>query len=195
MKTPASLLERLRQPADPAAWERFVALYAPLIYSWGRRAGLQDADAADLVQDVLVTLVRALPSFTYDQHKSFRRWLRTVTLNKWRDRCKLRAARPLPGDAGLEEAASPEDPDAFWEAEYRRHLVGRALEVMRAEFQPATWKACWELVVAGRPAAEVASELGMTPGASSSACAASWAGCSIEGRMEAAGGARGNRAP
>ncbi len=58
MKTPASLLERMRQPANPDAWERFVALYAPLIYSWGCRAGLQDADAADLVQEVLVALMR-----------------------------------------------------------------------------------------------------------------------------------------
>ena len=73
MKTPARLLERLRRPEEPEAWERFFALYAPLIYSWGRRAGLQDADAADLVQDVLVALVRALPTFTYDRHKSFRR--------------------------------------------------------------------------------------------------------------------------
>jgi RNA polymerase sigma-70 factor (ECF subfamily) len=165
MKTPASLLDRLRQPAEPEAWERFVALYAPLIYSWGRRAGLQDADAADLVQDVLATLVRALPSFSYDQHRSFRRWLRTVTLNKWRDRRKTRAAQPLPGDDGLEEVVSPEDPDAFWETEYRRHLVDRALQVMQADFQPATWKACWQYVVEGRPAVVVAAELGLTPGA------------------------------
>ena len=54
--------------------DAFVALYAPLIYSWGCRAGLQDADAADLVQEVL-SLIRALPTFAYDRHKSFRRWL------------------------------------------------------------------------------------------------------------------------
>ena len=165
MKTPASLLERLRQPAKPGDWERFVALYAPLIFSWGRRAGLQDADAADLVQDVLLTLVHALPTFRYDRHKSFRRWLRTVTLNKWRDRRKKADLKPLPGANGLQDAVSPEDPDAFWEAEYRRHLVGRALQVMQADFQPATWKACWEYVVEGRPAAAVAAELGLTVGA------------------------------
>jgi DNA-directed RNA polymerase specialized sigma24 family protein len=89
-RTPASLLERLRRPGDPDAWARFVALYMPLIYSWGRRVGLQEQDADDLVQDVLLALVRALPSFQYDRHKSFRRWLRTITLNKWRDRCKQR---------------------------------------------------------------------------------------------------------
>ena len=52
-QTPVSLLERLRQPGDQEAWQRFVELYGPLIYAWSRRAGLQDQDAADLVQDVL----------------------------------------------------------------------------------------------------------------------------------------------
>src|ERR1700686_2389829 len=84
-KTPSSLLERLRQPFEPEAWGRFVALYTPLIYSWGRRVGLQEQDAADLVQEVLVTLLQVLPSFSYDHQRSFRRWLRTVTLNKWRN--------------------------------------------------------------------------------------------------------------
>src|SRR5262245_15322932 len=64
-KTPSSLLERLRLPGDPAAWARFVALYAPLIYGWGLRAGLQESDAADLAQEVLVTLLQVLPTFTY----------------------------------------------------------------------------------------------------------------------------------
>ena len=69
-KTPSSLLERLRQPFEAAAWEQFVSLYTPLIYSWGRRVGLQEQDAADLVQDVFVTLVQVLPTFTYDRHKA-----------------------------------------------------------------------------------------------------------------------------
>src|SRR5438874_1167415 len=86
--TPASLLERLRQPFEPEAWARFVSLYTPLIFSWARRVGLQEQDAADLVQEVFVTLLQVLPTFTYDRHRSFRRWLRTVTLNKWRNNRK-----------------------------------------------------------------------------------------------------------
>lgn len=85
MDTPASLLERLRQPAPESAWTRFVQLYTPLLFFWARRLGLRDADAADLVQDVLVLLVRKLPEFSYDRNKSFRAWLRTVTLNCWRN--------------------------------------------------------------------------------------------------------------
>src|SRR2546421_13117696 len=71
MDTPASLLERLRQPAAPAAWNRFVELYTPVLYAWTRRLGLQPADAADLVQDVFTILVQKLPTFQYDKQKSF----------------------------------------------------------------------------------------------------------------------------
>src|SRR5438552_17277524 len=78
--TPVSLLERLHQPAADEAWQRFVKLYTPLLYHWACRVGLQGADAADLVQDVLTLLVQKLPEFKYDSQKSFRAWLRTVML-------------------------------------------------------------------------------------------------------------------
>src|ERR1700733_6355797 len=102
-QTPVSLLERLRQPGAQEAWDRFVEIYSPLIYAWSRRAGLQDQDAADLVQDVLLTLVQAMPTFVYDRHKSFRGWLRTITLNKWRDVCKKQGRGG--GDALLAQVA------------------------------------------------------------------------------------------
>jgi RNA polymerase sigma-70 factor (ECF subfamily) len=82
--TPVSLLEQLRRPGDQASWVRFVRLYYPLIYDWARRAGAGPEDAADLVQDVLTVLIRKLPEFEYDSSKTFRGWLRTVTLNAWR---------------------------------------------------------------------------------------------------------------
>jgi len=163
-RTPASLLQRLREANAPEAWERLVLLYTPLIYTWARQAGLQESDAADLVQDVFVTLVQTLPSFDYDRRKSFRRWLRTITLNKWRDRQKKR--QPATGDpAILQEELSAPDEEQFWEVDYRKQLVQRALSIMSRDFQPATWKAFWEQVVEGRPAAEVAAELGLTIGA------------------------------
>jgi RNA polymerase sigma-70 factor (ECF subfamily) len=164
--TSASLLERLRLPTDEAAWERFVQLYTPLIYYWARHLGLQPSDAADLVQDVLTALVRKLPEFDYDRHRSFRNWLRTVTLNCWRNNRRRRAVPVLDSPAAdLADPASRDPAGAFEEAEYRNHLVARVLELMRAEFQPGTWKACWEHVVSGRSAAEVAAELGMSEGA------------------------------
>jgi RNA polymerase sigma-70 factor (ECF subfamily) len=164
--TPASLLDRLRQPFDPEAWARFVALYTPLIYSWGRRVGLQDQDASDLVQDVFVTLLQVLPTFSYDRHRSFRRWLRTITLNKWRNTRKRWQETIMRGKGeDLDLEAGADGVEALWEAEYQQHLAGQALRIMRADFQETTWKACWETVAAGRPAAEVAAELGLTVGA------------------------------
>jgi RNA polymerase sigma-70 factor, ECF subfamily len=165
-QTPVSLLERLRQANAPEAWERLVLLYTPLIYSWARQAGLQEADAADLVQDVFVTLVQTLPTFDYDRQKSFRRWLRTITLNKWRDRQRKRARQPVSGEAALlQEPAAAADIEHFWEVEYRQQLVHRALAIMSRDFQPATWKAFWQQAVEGRPAEAVAADLGLTVGA------------------------------
>ncbi len=93
----------------------------------------------------------------------FRGWLRTVIVNKWRDRCRRQAPLPVGGAEGLlGELPAPED-EAFGEAEYRRHLVQRALELMQVEFPPKMWQACWAHIVDGRPAAEVAAELGIAP--------------------------------
>jgi RNA polymerase sigma-70 factor (ECF subfamily) len=84
--TSVSPLQQLRQPHDKEAWARFLKLYAPLLSYWAKRAGLQEQDAADLVQDVFTTLVEWLSVFTYDRHRIFRGWLPTVLLNKWRNR-------------------------------------------------------------------------------------------------------------
>ena len=164
--TPPSLLERLRQPGDQEAWERFVELYTPLIFYWARGVGLQDQDAADLVQDVFTLLVQKLAEFNYDEHKSFRGWLRTVTLNLWRNDQRRRAEQPVDADGPIMSGlASPDEAEKLWEAEYRDHLVQRALEVMQREFEPSTWQAFWECTANGRPAAEVAAQLGMSVGA------------------------------
>jgi RNA polymerase sigma-70 factor (ECF subfamily) len=164
--TSASLLERLRRPDDHEAWGRFVRLYTPLLYYWLRRAGLQEHDAGDVVQDVLLHLVQKFPEFQYDCTRRFRSWLRTVTLNKPRDRRKRRAPALLGSDdRAVNGEAVPDEVALFAEDEYRRHLTAQALELMQAEFAPATWRACWAHAVEGRPAAEVAAELGLTPGA------------------------------
>jgi RNA polymerase sigma-70 factor (ECF subfamily) len=163
--TSVSLLERLRQPSQQEAWGRFVELYTPLLYYWARQLGLQEQDAADLVQDVFMTLVRKLPEFSYDQNKSFRGWLRMVTLNKWREHRRRQARQPRGEPGALPDQAVPDEAEAFWEAEYRQHLVERALHLMQAECPPRPGTAGWVCAVAGRPAAEVAAELGIREGA------------------------------
>jgi RNA polymerase sigma-70 factor, ECF subfamily len=159
------LLERLRQPAPDQAWERFVELYAPLLYYWARRTGCQEADAADLVQEVLLLLMRKLPEFHCDKQRSFRGWLRTVAHNCWRN-LRRKAELPFAPEAlNLDNLAAPQADDPFWEGEFHPRLVSRALELMKAEFHTPTWKACWECVVVGKPAAQVAGELGLSIGA------------------------------
>jgi RNA polymerase sigma-70 factor (ECF subfamily) len=162
--TSVSLLDRLRQPGEEDSWTRFVKLYSPLLYSWAHRLGLQDPDAADLVQEVFALLVQKLPGFRYNPGSSFRSWLRTITLNRWRDRGRRRVPATLgPDEQTLVQLAAPEE-EAFGEAEYRQYLASRAFQLMQTEFAPGTWKACWEHVVAGRPAADVAAELGISVG-------------------------------
>jgi RNA polymerase sigma-70 factor (ECF subfamily) len=161
--TSVSLLQRLRRPDDPAAWDRFVRLYTPLLYGWARRLGLQPADAADLVQEVFVVLVRKLPEFQYNPRQRFRGWLWTVTVNKYREsrRRQAVAVAQTHGDAQPEPSV-PDPAEAMAEAEYRHYLVQRALRLLQAEFPPATWKAYREHILEGRPAADVAADLGVS---------------------------------
>jgi RNA polymerase sigma-70 factor (ECF subfamily) len=160
--TTRSLLERLRQRDAHEAWQRFVELYTPLLQFWARRLGLRAPDVDDLVQEVFRTLLQKLPALELRPGGTFRGWLRVVTRNMW---CNLRRQRVLPQ---VDSAVLQEVHDAaeqFWEVDFRRYLVKRALDVMQADFQPTTWKACWEVVAHGRAASEVARELGLTVGA------------------------------
>ncbi len=158
--TSASLLERLKQRGDSAAWDRFVTLYTPLLYHWLRGSGLNEHDAADLVQEILAKLVVELPSFDYERNMSFHGWLRTVALNCRRDLQKRKVPTNL-GDADG-EAFVPDPLEAFIEREYRDHLAIRAMHIIKSDFKPQTWQTVWDLVVEGKSASEVAASAGMT---------------------------------
>lgn len=161
--TNASLLQRLHRPEEKEAWPRFVQLYTPLLFHWARKLGLQDPDARDLIQEVFVRLVKKLPTFQYQAGKSFRAWLHTVLLNKWRDNLR-RQAPAIGGNENLDQHPDSLNPDEPAEEEYRRHLVAQALHLMKVEFPQKLWQACWEHVVNGKPAAQVAQELGIAEG-------------------------------
>lgn len=162
--TSLTLLERLQSPGDEEAWARFARLYTPLLYYWCRRSGLQEQDAADLVQEVFVLLVRKLPDFRYDRERSFRNWLRTVTLNKWRESQRRRAAEPGPAGADVNEVPAILDEWRLDETEFRRQLVANALPLIEHEFSPREWQAFHRHVVDGLPAAQVATQLGVRVG-------------------------------
>jgi RNA polymerase sigma-70 factor (ECF subfamily) len=163
--TSITLLEQLRVQPDDAAWNRLVQLYTPLLFSWAQKAGLQAHDAADLVQDVFTVLLQTLPTFHYDPKGRFRGWLKTITCNKLRDR-KRRAA--LAQQQPLEQCPEPalaDTAEELWEREYHKELTQRALQLIQADFAPTTWQACWEFVAKGRPASEIAHELGISENA------------------------------
>src|SRR4051812_15523775 len=146
--TQASLLVRLGNAADAPAWGQFVDLYAPPVYACARRHGLQDADAADVTQDVLRAVHGAFRRGDYDPDRGpFRGWLFTVVRNKLRDFLTARARRR--GVAGrLDEVPARDgDPAAEFEQECERRLFAWAAEQIRGRVRPATWQAFWRTAV------------------------------------------------
>jgi RNA polymerase sigma-70 factor (ECF subfamily) len=168
--TRASLLLRLRDPRDEGAWGEFVQLYAPLVYGYARKQGLQDADAADLSQEVLRAVAGAVGRLEYDPSRgSFRNWLFTVVrrkLSNWRRDGKGRARGS--GDPAtqqlLEQCPAPEG-GAAWEAEWQRRLFAWACVQARRGVTDATWQAFWRTAVDGEPIKQVAADLGLTAAA------------------------------
>lgn len=167
--TRPSLLVRPRDPCDGSAWREFVALYAPVIYRFARRQGLQDADAADLTQDVLQAVNGAIERFDYDPDRgTFRGWLFTLVHRRMCDWLRRQKHQPAgSGDTGLREqleAVSASQTDV-WEDEYRRRLLALAAEKARTIFAEVTWQAFKRTALLGREPAEVAQELGLSLGA------------------------------
>ena len=171
--TRESLLVRIRDGRDHEAWRQFVELYAPLVYGFARKRGLQDADAADVMQDVLRSVARAAGRLNYDPSRgTFRGWLYTVARNKvfnFLDAGKNRLGRGS-GDTGVREKLEAQpDPEsslaASWEEEYERSLADVAMRRVQAEVQPATWKAFWQTAVEGRSAREAGEAVGLSAGA------------------------------
>ena len=167
--TRPSLLVRLRDARDELAWSQFVEIYAPLVYGFARKHGLQDADAADVTQDVLRSVAGAAKKLEYDpQRGSFRGWLFTVVRNRLRDfwagqarQCQGSGDRDA--DRRLQELPAPEeDQQSVWEQEYEQQLFHWAAAQVRADFQDSTWQAFWQTAVQGKSGKEVAKGLGMT---------------------------------
>jgi RNA polymerase sigma factor (sigma-70 family) len=167
--TRPSLLLRLRDNQDHAAWTEFGEVYGPLIYGFFRRQGLQDADAADVMQEILRVVAVAIKQLEYDPERgSFRAWLFVVARNQL---LRFRARQDRPGrgtgdssdQRRLEDVPAREDePDAEWDEEYERRRFAWAAERVRGQVQPATWQAFWRTAVEGQSGQEVAEALGMS---------------------------------
>jgi RNA polymerase sigma-70 factor (ECF subfamily) len=154
------------------AWQQFVELYGSLVYGFVRRRGLQDADAADLTQEVLQAVSQTMGRWQYDPSQgTFRGWLFAMTRNKMARFLKRRQRQPVgSGDSAaqerLNEEASPDaDSEKAWDQEYQQQLFRVAAEQIRGNFTPTTWQAFWLTAVEGKSAAEAGATVGLSPGA------------------------------
>src|SRR5262245_2510032 len=154
LQTRPSLLVRLRDPRDQEAWRTFLDLYAPLLYGFGRKNGLQDADAADLTQAVLQAVSSSIGRLEYDPARgTFRGWLFGVARNqlgKWRrSQREPRGSGDTDDLQRLVEHPAPEEAD-WWEHEYKRQCFLVAAERVRPQVNEAAWRAFWQTAVEGR---------------------------------------------
>jgi RNA polymerase sigma-70 factor (ECF subfamily) len=162
--TRASLLVRLSDSADGAAWEEFVGIYGPLVFAAIRRRGFDHADAEDLAQRVFARVFRGLRTFEYAPGRGrFRDWLGAIVkheaIREYRAKGRKPAALLPPEelDAVTDEAADPEWADAF-----QAHLYVVALRRCRERFEARTWAVFEQVWLDGRPASEVAAAMGMS---------------------------------
>jgi RNA polymerase sigma factor (sigma-70 family) len=167
-QTHETLLARLAQSGgdNQAAWLEFVDRYGRKIHRWCLRWGLQDADAQDVTQIVLLKLAQEMKEFTYDPKRSFRAWLKTVTHNTWQNfvRSRRTAALADGGDAAkerLESITARDDLSHELEATFDLELMEIAMQRVRLRAASRTWRAFVMTAVEGIPAAEVASRLDM----------------------------------
>jgi RNA polymerase sigma-70 factor (ECF subfamily) len=170
--TRASLLARLGDPEDRAAWRQFVELYGSLVYGFARQRGLQDADAADLTQEVFLAVARAMGRWHYDPEQgSFRGWLYGITRNKVAGFLQSRRSQPIgTGDTDAylrltEEPGRVTNPEDDWERQFQQQLFRVAAARIQDGFAPTTWMAFWRTAVEGMSGAAVAEELGVSVGA------------------------------
>jgi RNA polymerase sigma-70 factor (ECF subfamily) len=166
--TQPSLLSRVRDPSNDAAWREFEAKYRELLVRFCRRQGWQLADAEDLVQTVMASLVKSLPGFVYDKARGrFRDYLYRAVRNAM----SQRSARPKEraGALDMDEgawpgAASVEDDPALvaaWEQEWVHHHYRMAMVGVRKSFEARSVEV-FERSVAGESVESLAGAFGMS---------------------------------
>ncbi|MBM4072985.1 MAG: sigma-70 family RNA polymerase sigma factor [Planctomycetes bacterium] len=169
--TPHSLLEQLQQRPDKEAWAQFAQLYYPVLVfltrrsRWARQFAIDDNDAEDLVQDVLVNLLKNLARYRRQPGKRFRSWLATLLHHAWCNRLRRENRYATLGEESLAALEAADNESFLGDGEYRRALVQQAMEIVRPEFQESTWTAFTMHKLNGESAAQVATRLETTPGA------------------------------
>src|SRR5262249_17149677 len=154
--TSLSMLEGIKA-SDPEAWRRLVQLYGPLLYHWCRQRRLPEPDAQDLVQEVLLGVAKGIRDFRRERaDDSFRGWLWTITHNKvgdWLRKQRQQRGRTETTPIDIDAVAAPPMADSSLGGEEIAGLYRRAIDLIREEFETASWQAFWAVVIEGRSAA------------------------------------------
>lgn len=161
--TQIPLLQRLRGSTDSAAWDQFVDVYRPLLAAACRRRGLQEADAEDVVQNVLLEVRKGIAGFNYDPVRGrFRNWLGTIMVRQIA-RYRKRQRRAVQGSGDGIVGLSAADDEAAWVVEFNRHVLRVAIERTRPCFEPEVWNAFNGVWFDDDRPADVAARLSRTP--------------------------------
>lgn len=168
-RTSLTLLGRLRRnPDDQAAWSSFVDRYGTKVYAWCRRWKLQEADARDVTQNVMLELARQMSKFEYKVGGSFRGWLKTIAYRAWCDFLTSRKRLPPDGCATvLDQLEAPGAADDLFKGldeECEREILETAMAAVQLRVQPQTWRAFVLTAIEGKSGAEAAEELGIQVG-------------------------------
>jgi RNA polymerase sigma-70 factor (ECF subfamily) len=164
-ETRESLLAQLRSPENREAWDQFVLTYRPVVYRLARRRGLQDADAQDLSQRVLMAVASAIGKWEKSSESvCFRHWLRRVARNAI---INVLARQPHDRAAGgtsandllMEQPNVNPQTETLIETEYRRELYLRAASIVRCDVESHTWRAFEMTVIEDRSIEQAAMEL------------------------------------
>jgi RNA polymerase sigma-70 factor (ECF subfamily) len=165
-QTSLSLLNRLRSSPESETWSRLVELYAPLIRAWLRKYDVQDADADDLVQEVLLAVSKDLGDFDHGgQPGAFRAWLKAILVNRLRKFWRARDRRPqVRGDSDIDaKLAQLDDPASemsqIWNRQHDQYVLRQLLALAEPHFAASTWKAFCRVALDGVRPDIVAKEL------------------------------------
>ena len=168
METSLTWLGRLTGSPAAGDWKQLLDAYGPLLSGWVARSGVPAADRDDLVQDVLLVVVREVAAFEHRGPGAFRGWLRTILANRVRDYLRRRAGRAVAAGGGgaadlLDALADPDSAlSAAWDREHDEHLAGVALARVRGDFTATSWEAFARHALGGESAREVAAALGVS---------------------------------
>lgn len=166
-ETRVTLIAKMRDSGDEDAWSEFVQIYQPVVQRFIQRHGLQDADAAEVTQEVLIRVAKSIESWDRSHSRAtFRGWLYTITRNIAIDflrKKRVERRRIQQGDVGLSDIADPNDQASkdLFHAELKKQIFNWAAAQIKERFKPINWQAFWLTSVEGQSIDEVAKKLGL----------------------------------